>query len=568
VDFLQAPNCRSRKKRLCAPLLFLPFLLLLLSFTPGCGAGRTAEVPWFEEVAAEAGILYEHVRADTVRYYFPEIVSGGAAWLDYDGDGYLDLYLVQGGFFDTTLPGQPTNRLYRNRGDGTFEDVSERAGVGHTGYGMGVAVGDYDGDGYLDLYVNNVEANVLYRNRGDGTFEDVTERAGVGYAGWSSSAVFLDYDQDGHPDLYVVNYAVWSPAQSRTCMLGVMPDYCGPLTYPPASDVLYHNQGDGVFTEVTIPAGIARATGSGLGVTVGDLNGDGWVDIYVANDGMPNQLWINNGDGTFTDRAVITGSAFNRSGMAEAGMGVAVLDLENDGDPDLFMTHLREESNTLYRNEGTYFIDATLATGLSTPAISYTGFGLGFADFDHDGNLDLYIANGAVKVPAEVMGEDPYAEPNQLFRGVGGGRFEAVLPAGGTERPLVATSRAAAFGDYDNDGDVDVVVVNSGGRVYLLRNQVGGRGRWVQFRVLERSGWDAVGAMVRVRAAGQDQWRPVQIAASYLAANDPHVHFGLGLEERIEEVEVVWPGGGRETFGAFEAGAVYELRQGRGIANE
>ena len=523
---------------------------------------------WFEEVARPAGIDFEHVRARTVRYLFPEIVSGGAAWLDYDGDGNLDLYLVQGGDLDSLTLDRPGNRLYRNRGDGTFEDVTEAAGVGDTGYGMGCAVGDYDGDGDLDLYVTNVRANVLYRNEGDGTFVNVTAAAAVGDAGWGTSAAFVDYDHDGDLDLFIVQYVNWTAEQELECQASSGDrDYCSPNNYKsPDTDMLYRNNGDGTFTDVSLAAGIFLAKGNGLGVVTGDFDGDSRIDIYVANDGNPNQLWINQGNGTFKDEALILGTAVNRNGMSEAGMGVVAVDLEHDGDLDLFMTHLINETNTFYRNDGALFEDATITTGLAAASIKNTGFGVGFADFDHDGHLDLYIANGQVKKEVQTASEedDPYVEPNQLFRGLSDEQFEEVAPIGGTLPVLIETSRAAAFGDYDNDGDIDVVVINNGGRVHLLRNRMGDRGRWIMFRVGDRQGREVLGARVRIRAGGRDQWRLVQRTGSYQASNDARIHFGLGTATQVDEVEVVWPGGGRETFGPFEAGAVHELRAGAG----
>ncbi|MCI0485074.1 MAG: VCBS repeat-containing protein [Blastocatellia bacterium] len=360
-------------------------------------ANSAAKDVWFEEVALASGVDFEHIRARKVRYWFPEIMSGGGAWLDYDGDGALDLYLVQGGELDATGPSRAGNRLFRNKRDGTFQDVTESAGVGDKSYGMGCAVGDYDSDGDEDIYVTNVGPNVLYRNEGNGTFIDVSAQSRVDHSGWGTSAAFVDYDNDGRLDLFVVNYVEWSPDREIECFGGGNErDYCHPANYKaPAVDVLYHNNGNGTFTDVTVSSGISKARGNGLGVTCGDFNGDGLVDIYVANDGDPNHLWINNGDGTFTDRALITGSAVNRHGMAEAGMGVVAADIENDGDLDLFLTHLRNETNTLYLNQGELFEDATVTSGLSVPSISYTGFGTGVADFDHDGRQDIYTARGA-----------------------------------------------------------------------------------------------------------------------------------------------------------------------------
>ena len=589
-----------------------------------------APAAWFEEVAAEAGIGFDHVRALTARLLFPEIMSGGGCWLDHDGDGDLDLYLVQGGDLDPDVE-SPPNQLYENLGAGadgrvTFAEVGHVAGVDHRGYGMGCAVGDYDGDGDADLYVTNVGANVLYRNEGPGeAFRDVTASAGVGHPGWGTSAAFVDYDGDGGLDLFVVNYVRWSPEREIRCSSGANePDYCHPANYQaPAADVLYRNQGRGAettFRDVTAASGVARAFGNGLGVAVGDYDGDGRLDLYVANDGDPNQLWINRGGGgdgpvTFADRALLSGCAVNRYGLAEAGMGVAAVDADGDGDPnqlwinrggggdgrvtfadrallsgcavnrygtaeagmgvaavdadgdgdlDLFVTHLRDETNTLYLNQDGWFEDVTAASGLAAPSIGLTGFGVGFADFDHDGELDLYVANGRVGKSLAPLAEDPFAEPDQLYRGLGGGRFEEVEPRGGLAAPRIDNGRAVALADHDGDGAVDVLVVNNGGRARLLKNRAGAGGNWIMFRVTDRRARLATGAMVRVSAAGREQWRPVQRAGSYQASHDPRVHFGLGEARRVDQVLVIWPGRRREKFAAVAAGAVHELREGRG----
>jgi len=542
----------------------------------GCGADSQTDnkapesslvEPWFHEVSIKAGLDFQHVRARTIRYWLPEIMSGGAAWLDYDNDGDLDLYLVQGGDVTGNAPDRPGNHLYRNNGNGTFEEVTETAGVGERSYGMGCAAGDYDRDGDVDLYVTNVGPNVLYRNEGNGTFTDVTDRAGVGDDGWGSSAAFVDYDNDGKLDLFVVNYIDWSPEREIECFSGGNErDYCHPSNYnAPAASVLYHNSGDGTFTNVSAAAGISQARGNGLGIVPGDFNQDGRMDFYVANDGTPNHLWINNGDGTFTESAMLFGCAVNRQGVAEAGMGVMAFDLENDGDLDFFITHLRDETNTLFRNAQGLFEDITARTGLGAPSLPYTGFGTAAVDFDHNGELDIYVVNGRVGRAQQALAEDPFAEPNQLFRGLGGGRFEPYSLRDGTTAALIENSRAAAFGDYDNDGDIDIAIVNNGGRVRLLENRVGDKGRWIMLRVMNRHGLDAIGAMVCIITSRGKQWRQVQTAYSYLASNDPRVHFGLADANAVEEVVVVWPGGKKESFGRFQAGMVHLLRENTGM---
>ncbi len=525
--------------------------------------------PWFEEVAAAAGVDFVHVRARTVRYWLPEIMSGGAAWCDLDGDGWLDLYLVQGGDLEESSGERPGNRLYRNLGDGRFTDVTQRAGVGDAAYGMGAACGDYDGDGDVDLYVTNVGPNVLYRNDGDGTFTDVTEESGTGDPRWGASAAFLDFDRDGDLDLFVANYVVWSPAREIRCASGSgRRDYCKPGNYgAPARDTLLRNEGDGRFTDVSRESGIAAAFGNGLGVVVDDFNRDRLADLYVANDGDPNQLWVNLGGGRFRDDSLLSGVAVNMTGAAEAGMGVIAEDLDDDGDTDLFMTHLRGESNTLYRNAGGHFEDATATAGLAAPSLAFTGFGSGAHDFDLDGLRDLYVANGrVVGSRPPLIEDDPFAEPDLLFRGLGAGRF-AFLPGSAITAPeLVDNGRAAAVADYDNDGDVDVAVVVNGGRARLLRNLAGDRGRWLASRVLDERGSDALGARVRVRTGDGDRWSAVRAAYSYCASNDPRPSFGLGEAVRAEEVEIVWPDGSRRRLANLPAGRILvhgETRRGR-----
>ena len=540
----------------------------LLVLVAACGPSDlenvNASTPWFEDVTDDAGVDFVHVRALTTRYWLPEIMSGGAAWLDYDNDGDPDLYLVQGGSLHPDDGPPPGNRLYRNN-DGRFEDVTDTSGTGHTAYGMGAAAGDYDGDGDIDVYVTNVGANVLYRNEGDGTFADVSVSQGVDHPGWGASAAWLDFDLDGDLDLFVTNYVDWSAAQELECFSGgAERDYCHPRHFKaPAADVLYRNDGDR-FADVSESAGIWKARGNGLGVVAGDFNVDGWPDIYVANDGMPNQLWINDGDGSFEDHALITGTAVNRNGAAEAGMGIAVADLENDGDPDLFVTHLRGETNTLYLNEGGVFEDVTATTGLAAASVALTGFGTSFADFDNDGYLDLYVGNGRVgrRPPAAT----PFSEPNQLFRGVGGTEFKLVDPGGGTETQVIDNTRAVAFADYDLDGGVDAIVVNNGGQARLLHNLVGPKQGWLALEVLETNGRESIGARIAVVIGDRIQWRTVSRASSYLASNSGVVHIGMGDATTVNDVIVHWADGTRTSYGPLQSRATYSLQRGAATA--
>jgi len=535
----------------------------------------TAARPWFRDVADRCGIDFRHVsgselhgKPDSVAaepmLYFPEIMVGGLCLLDFDRDGKLDVYFVQGGRVVGPRAGLPGDQLYRNLGGGRFEDVTSTARVGDPGYGMGCTCGDFDNDGWTDIYVLNVGPNVLYRNNGDGTFADVTQAAGVGDPSFSSSAAFFDFDRDGDQDLFVVNYVVWSPATEILCgTLTDLPGYCGPQHYnAPAKDILYRNNGDGMFTDISAPSGIVDTIGNGLGVVPADLNNDGWMDLCVANDLSPNQLWLNQGNGTFRDAAVTMSIAYNGEGHAEAGMGIDAQDVDDDLDLDVVMTKFTGETTTLHVNERGYFEDRSLQAGFAVSR-PFTGFGTALADFNNDGVLDLYVANGKVGIVqgAYYSQEDPFAEPNLVYQGLGGRKFKEVTPRGGTAELLVHTSRGAAFGDYDDDGDVDVFVVNKDARPYVLENLVGGKNHWIAFHVLHSNGVIALGARVKITVAGVQRIRDVRVAYSYCASNDPRVHFGLGQASKVDDVTVYWPDGAVQTFGSHAADQIVELRR-------
>jgi len=529
---------------------------------PDSAGGAANADAWFEEIAARAGVDFVHRSGHAAKHDLPEIMGGGAALFDFDNDGFLDLYLVQSGSLSDPQAGGG-NRLYRNRGDGTFEDVTERSGAGVHGYGMGVAAGDFDNDGFTDLYVTNYGGNVLLRNDGHGHFVDVTAKAGVAGSGWSTSAAFLDYDGDGLLDLFVARYLDWRPSAEVECFsLTGVPDYCSPASYDlPSAALLFHNDGGGAFTDVSARSGIRAAVGNGLGVVAGDFDGDGRIDVFVANDRTPNHLWMNAGGGRFVESALTRGCALDQDGTAKSGMGVDAVDVDDDGHLDLLVVNLDGESDSFFRNRGAFFSDDTVSAGLRTPSRPFTRFGMALADFDNDGYLDLYEANGRVGLQAERYGADPYAEPSLLFRGFAGPRFEEVAPSGGTRAPLVATSRAAAFGDIDNDGGVDAVVVNRDSRAFVLHNVVRARGHWIALRVLEEHGRDALGAQVTMRVGSRTIRRDVRAAFSYLASNDPRVHVGLGQETVAHDVTVRWPDGVKETFGDVPADRVTVIRR-------
>ena len=587
-----------RRLRLSPPAALVPALVPALALAldlpvhTADPAAPAAGRDWFTEAAAAVGVDFVHFNGMSGRRYYPEVVGPGLALLDYDGDGDLDLYLVQGAMLGDVAPAEavfppppgpaPAHRLYRNdlavRADGVralqFTDLTAQSGLGNeVAFGVGAAVGDYDNDGRMDLYVTRLGPNRLWRNQGDGTFADVTERAGVGDPNLGVSAAFVDYDRDGWLDLFVVNHVAVDLPGHVPCRdaLG-QPEYCATRMYPKVPSTLYRNRGDGTFEDLSVRAGIRASFGAGLGVVTADLNGDDWPDIYVANDGDPNQLWINGGDGSLRDDASLAGAAVNADGMAEAGMGVDAADFDDDGDEDLFMTNDIRETNTIYLNDGQgWFEDRSVATGLGPQSSADTGFGTAWVDFDNDGNLDVFVANGAVRnVTARAAAGDlyPLGQANRLYVNQGDGRFLDRSDAAGPALGAVEVSRGAAFGDLDNDGDTDIVLSNNSGPTRLLINNIGQDNAWIGLRLVDRSGRDALGARVAVRlASGRTLWRRARADASYASANDPRVLVGLGAGGALGPVlgvDVRWPDGGREGFPPPPLGRYSELRQGQG----
>jgi enediyne biosynthesis protein E4 len=551
----------------------------------GSGGRIAAAGPLFAEAAAATGLNFTHVTGESGQYYMAEQMGAGVALFDYDNDGDLDVFFVQGGpaFADATagkppVPATgPSSRLFRNDltigRDGKpalrFTDVTERAGVALRFYGMGAAVGDYDNDGFLDLFVTGFGAAALLRNNGNGTFADVTATAGLADPRWSTSAAFLDYDRDGHLDLFVARYLDFSIASNKVCRdaLGAR-DYCSPRAYKPVPAGLFHNDGKGRFVDASESAGISKAYGAGLGVSAGDYNGDGWPDVYVANDATPNQLWINRRDGTFSDEGLLSGAAVNAAGNPEGSMGIASGDFDADGDEDLFVTNIIGETFALYTNDGKgNFEDTRTRAGLATPTAAFTGFGTDWFDYDNDGRLDLFIANGAVNVIEAQRGQPrPFRMKNQLFHNTGDGRFTETTAAGGPAFASTQIGRGAAFGDLDNDGDVDLVATNNGGPAMLLLNQDvenGGKNHWLEVSVRQPAvNRFAVGAWIGVERAGQPTlWRRARTDGSYLSASDARVHFGLGASPAITAVIVQWPDGQRERLTGVTAGRRVILRK-------
>jgi hypothetical protein len=541
----------------------------------GCGQQAPSDepapgdepAPWFREESSARGLVFHHSSGHDEAFYFPELMGGGAALFDMDGDGDLDAFCVQSGNIDAAVGTVTQHRLFANRGDGHFDDVTAASGIAVSGYGMGVACGDYDGDGRTDLYVTRLGPNALLRNLGDGRFMDVTQAAGVGDDGWGTSACFFDMDADGDLDLFVANYVDWSIDGELTCFGPTgQADYCGPTSYSATrSDVLYENLGDGTFVDISESSGIQAAFGNGLGVVAGDFNGDDKADLFVANDQTPDQLWINQGEGRFLDRAELAGCARDRNGTSRAGMGVDSADLDANGTLDLLVVHMAREHDGLFFNQGRFFTERTVEMGLGLATIQRTRFGVGFVDFNNDGLLDLYVANGRVNLQMTPLVEgDPYAEPNSLLRGLPGGRFEDPLRRGGCAQPLYATSRGAAFGDVDGDGGVDVLVVNRDAPAQLFMNCAPQRGHWLSVRAVDEEGRDVLGAFVTWTGAdGTVQRREVKSAFSYCSASAARAHFGLG-DGRAGKLEVRWPGGTLETFAVEGVDRLLVVKRGDG----
>ncbi len=530
---------------------------VLLVTIAGCGDPRVGEPaaeapearPWLVDEAPSRGIDFVLDSGAEGRYLLPEIMSGGVALVDVDGDGDLDAYFVQSGdLFDRSRRGP--NRLFENTGGGRFEDVTGRSGTGDTGWGLGVATGDYDGDGWVDLYVTNLGPNVLLRNRGDGSFEDVSRAAGVDDPGFGTSAAFVDVDLDGDLDLFTLNYMEWGLEIERPCFndLGVR-DYCKPAVYQaPAVNRFYRNLGDGRFADASSTAGIAEASGTSMGIVAGDFTGDGWPDVFVANDGMADRLWVGSPEGTFVDEAPLRGCAVDSSGAFKAGMGVDAADLDDDGDLDLIVGNVKGETDSLFVNEGgRFFADATSRYGLAASSRTVTRFGLGFVDFDHDGRLDLFQAAGSVFDADPVLG---YGEVNRLLRLTEGGRFVEV-PDGIADAPTPQTSRGVAFGDVDADGAIDVVVVNRDAPAELLINR--NVGPTLAVRVLTGRGAPALGAVVEADLGDVTRQRTVRATLSYLASCDPVAHYARPPGQRPGAIRVRRPGGGVTSFEAGPA---------------
>jgi hypothetical protein len=526
----------------------------------------------FRDIAAEAGITFQHHSAPEKKYIV-ESMSGGVALLDYDHDGLLDIYFVDSLTVDTANdPKAARSALYRNLGHLKFEDVTDKAGVGHPGWGMGVCTADVDGDGWEDLYVTALGGNHLYRNNHDGTFTDITEKAGVAGGGWSTGCGFADYDRDGHLDLFVSRYVKLDLqnlpefGKGKTCEHRGIKVQCGPRGLPGMTDLLYHNDGHGHFTEVGEKAGVSDPRAYfGLGVAWFDYNGDGWPDLYVANDSTPSFLYLNQRDGTFKEVAFPMGVAVSEDGAEQGGMGLAVGDYDNSGRLSLFKTNFAEEYNNLYHNDGDHFTDVSFRSKTAAASLPYVGWGAAFFDYDNDGWLDIMAVNGHVYPQmdqARLGASAGYHQRKLLYHNLGDGSFEDVSARYGPVFTEERVSRGLAVGDLDNDGRLDVVVNDLDGRPQVLHNELAEGGNWLLVKLKGRGGnTDAIGAVVRVKAGARSLMRIVQSGTSYLSQEDMRRHFGLGEATQADSIEVLWPDGTTSRLANVKANQIVEIAQ-------
>ena len=528
----------------------------------------------FEEVPpAESKINWRHVNGRSPEYYLPETTGAGCAFLDFDNDGWMDIYLVNSGRCDFFAPDPPLrNALYRNNRDGTFTDVTEKSGALGGGYGMGAAVGDYDGDGFPDLYVTQYGRSILYHNNGDGTFTDVTEKAGVAAPGWGSSAVWFDYDNDGKLDLFVCRFVDFDKSKNKFCGDERKGEryYCIPRVYAPAKSWLFHNNGNGTFTDVSMESGIGKVLGKAWGVVATDVNNDGWTDLFVANDTVANFLFVNKRNGKFEEAGLAAGVAYSQDGRERSGMGVDSADFDQDGWQDLFVTNVDQEMYSIYRNNHDLtFDDVAGATGLGRLTRLMSGWGVKFFDYDNDGNIDLFIANGHPDDKIEEHSSHvTYKEPLLLFHNDGHGGWENVSGAAGAAFTQNLAARGLAVGDFNNDGALDVLVTVNGGAPLLLKNTAATENHWLGVRLIgKKSNPDAIGAKITWQAGDLKRSRLKVGGGSYLSSHDPREVLGIGRRAKIEKLEIRWPqpSGRVETFTDLPIDRYIAIVEGAGI---
>ena len=552
--------------------LFLTVALLQAASLASQSQRLPERLPVFRDVARPAGIDFTHVNGASETKFLPEIMGPGGLFFDFDDDGWLDVFLVDGGSIaDAAVARRARHRLYRNRGNGSFTDVTAASGIRHHEYGMGACAGDYDNDGLSDLYITNVGPNVLYRNAGNGRFVEVPDAGGANSAVWSTSCAFLDIDRDGDLDLFVANYVDEATGgKNEFCGITGPPpvrDYCHPLIYSPLTSTLYRNTGKG-FEDISRQSGVGAHRGNGLGVTVADVDDDGWPDVFVANDAMPNFLFHNSANGTFAEIASLAGVAVAADGKSRAGMGTAFADFSGNGRAGLVVTNHETEMHSLFLNvDGRLFSDVTVRSGVGPATRPYVGFGVVFVDYDNDGRLDLAIANGNVQVNAARMrAGGRTAQRNLLLRNTGD-RFQDMKEQAGPGFSLEFVSRALAAGDIDNDGDLDLLVANNGASANLLLNE-NGSGNAMLIRVIgTKSNRSGIGTRLTLTTGQRRQIREVQSGSSYLAQNDLRVHFGMANATRSERLEIRWPSGMTEVVDNLPANQIVTLREGKGVVS-
>jgi hypothetical protein len=527
----------------------------------------------YTDIRQAAGITFRQDSTQSEEKYYLETMGTGVGWIDYDQDGLMDLYFVQSAATDIYKPAHPLwSALYHNNGDGTFTDVTEKAGVGGEGhYGQGVAVGDYDNDGFPDLYVTGYGRAILYHNNGDGTFTDVTAKAGVAdEGGWSTSAAWFDYDKDGWLDLLVTNYIEWTPKNNLWCgeRRPGYRSYCNPGNYKGQKTKLYHNNHNGTFTDVSDASGVGRPESKGMGVVVADFNNDGWPEIAIANDTWPNFLFLNKKDGTFQDVSFVSGLAASEDGRYEAGMGIDAADVDGDGWQDVYITHLDFELNRLYHNnhDGS-FDDYTFRSGIGNKAILLSGVSMKFLDYDNDGWPDIVQLNGAMLDNVQLYhSEVSYKEPLLMFRNLGKGQFDKVSESLGPDFMRPIAGRGIATADFDNDGDLDIAVNIRGDFPELLRNDGGNANHWLEiFLIGTRSNRDGTGASLKLTSEGITHVEQAKGGMSYMSASDPRILFGLGKRTKIESLEITWPSGQVDRLTNLPVDRIVAVKEGAGI---